>query len=146
MRYNTPGRNSPPRNAAQVSPSEVPESSDLYQVLWPRVGPPLAPEPWKRRFLPVNGKAAGMAIPSPPHDAVPVFGVVEPQAPAYENIAAATGAANSALFLDPVGPAASARPSASASSGPVTRTAAGFVEPPIVPSPWTHILLRFWRS
>ena len=84
-----------------------------------------------RRFLPVTGDAAAMAFPSPSPDAVPVLDVVEPQAPAYEPIAAATGAANSALFLDPVGPAASARPSASAFSGPASWTATGFVVPPL---------------
>ena len=73
-----------------------------------------------RRFLPVNGDAAAMAIPSPPPNAAPNLHMVEPQAPAYRPIAAATGAANSALFLDPVGPAASARPSASAFSGPAS--------------------------
>ena len=72
-----------------------------------------------------------MAIPSPAPDAVPVLDVVEPQVPAYEPIAAATGAANSALFLDPVGPAASSRRSASEFPGPASWTAAGFVVPPL---------------
>ena len=84
-----------------------------------------------RRFLPVNGDAVAMAIPSPPPDAAPVLDAVEPPAPAYEPTAAATGAANSALFLDSVGPAASAPPSASAFSGTASGTAAGFVVPPL---------------
>ena len=126
-----PREGQPLRIAAEVPPPEVPESPDLYHFLRPRVGPPLAPEPWMRRFLPVTGDAAAMAFPSPSPDAVPVLDVVEPQAPAYEPIAAATGAANSALFLDPVGPAASARPSASAFSGPASWTATGFVVPPL---------------
>ena len=57
-----PRERQPPKNAAQASPPEVPESRDLYLFLRPRVGPPLACELWMRPFLPVNGNTAEVGL------------------------------------------------------------------------------------